>query len=132
MQAVVMAGGAGTRLRPLTTATPKALLPIVGEPMLARVVHLLADHGVDRVVVTLQHQASIVLKYFSSDRPLEVDLRFLTEPRPLGTAGVMSAARLPVADPVGFAASATFAMNGWIAPPWARSGRGRARCQRTW
>jgi mannose-1-phosphate guanylyltransferase/phosphomannomutase len=87
MQAVVMAGGAGTRLRPLTTATPKALLPIVGEPMLARVVHLLADHGVERVVVTLQHQASIVLKYFSSDRVLDVDLRFLTEPRPLGTAG---------------------------------------------
>ena len=82
-----MAGGAGTRLRPLTTATPKALLPIVGEPMLARVVHLLAEHGVDRAVVTLQHQASIVLKYFSSDRVLDIDLRFLTEPRPLGTAG---------------------------------------------
>jgi mannose-1-phosphate guanylyltransferase/phosphomannomutase len=87
MQAVVMAGGAGTRLRPLTTAVPKALLPIVGEPMLARVVHLLADHGVERCVVTLQHQASVVLKYFSTDRVVDIDLRFLTEPRPLGTAG---------------------------------------------
>ena len=64
MQAVVMAGGAGTRLRPLTTAVPKALLPIVGEPMLARVIRLLSEHGVDRCVVTLQHQASVVLKYF--------------------------------------------------------------------
>lgn len=82
-----MAGGVGTRLRPLTTAVPKALLPIVGEPMLARVVHLLADHGVDRCVVTLQHQASVVLKYFSTDRVVDIDLRFLTEPRPLGTAG---------------------------------------------
>jgi mannose-1-phosphate guanylyltransferase/phosphomannomutase len=82
-----MAGGSGTRLRPLTTAVPKALLPIVGEPMLARVVHLLGQHGVTRCVVTLQHQASIVLKYFSADRVDDVSLRFLTEPRPLGTAG---------------------------------------------
>jgi mannose-1-phosphate guanylyltransferase/phosphomannomutase len=87
MQAVVMAGGAGTRLRPLTTAVPKALLPIVGEPMLARVIRLLAEHGIDKCVVTLQHQASVVLKYFSPDRVEGVSLRFLTEPRPLGTAG---------------------------------------------
>lgn len=93
MQAVVMAGGAGTRLRPLTTAVPKALLPIVGEPMLARVVRLLGQHGVDRCVVTLQHQASVVLKYFSADRIEGVGLRFLTEPRPLGTAGSVRYAR---------------------------------------
>ena len=88
-----MAGGAGTRLRPLTTAVPKALLPIVGEPMLARVVRLLSHHGVDRCVVTLQHQASVVLKYFSADRIEGVGLRFLTEPRPLGTAGSVRYAR---------------------------------------
>ena len=88
-----MAGGAGTRLRPLTTAVPKALLPIVGEPMLARVVRLLSHHGVDRCVVTLQHQASVVLKYFSADRVDGVGLRFLTEPRPLGTAGSVRYAR---------------------------------------
>lgn len=82
-----MAGGAGTRLRPLTTAVPKALLPIVGEPMLARVIRLLSENGVDRCVVTLQHQASVVLKYFASDRLEGIDVRFLTEPRPLGTAG---------------------------------------------
>lgn len=82
-----MAGGAGTRLRPLTTAVPKALLPIVGEPMLARVIRLLDRHGVRRCVVTLQHQASVVLKYFSADHIENVQLRFLTEPRPLGTAG---------------------------------------------
>ena len=87
MQAVVMAGGAGTRLRPLTTAVPKALLPIVGEPMLARVLRLLSAHDVDRCVVTLQHQASVILKYFSADHLENVKLRFLTEPRPLGTAG---------------------------------------------
>lgn len=82
-----MAGGAGTRLRPLTTAVPKALLPIVGEPMLARVIRLLSQHGVDRCVITLQHQASVILKYFGADRVEGVGLRFLTEPRPLGTAG---------------------------------------------
>lgn len=85
MQAVVTAGGAGTRLRPLTTAVPKALLPVVGEPMLSRVVRHLASHGATRCVITLQHQASVVLKYFSA--VADLDLRFLTEPRPLGTAG---------------------------------------------
>lgn len=93
-----MAGGAGTRLRPLTTAVPKALLPIVGEPMLARVVRLLGEHGVDRCVVTLQHQASVVLKYFSADRVEGIGIRFLTEPRPLGTAGSVRYARAWLED----------------------------------
>ncbi len=93
-----MAGGAGTRLRPLTTAVPKALLPIVGEPMLARVIHLLGRHKVDRCVVTLQHQASVVLKYFSVDHLDDVALRFLTEPRPLGTAGSVRYAQSWLAD----------------------------------
>ncbi len=87
MQAVVMAGGAGTRLRPLTTAVPKALLPIIDQPMLAWVLRLLTQHGTDRCVVTLQHQASVVLKYFSSELAESMNLRFVTEPSPLGTAG---------------------------------------------
>lgn len=82
-----MAGGAGTRLRPLTTAVPKALLPIVGDPMLTWVIRLLEEYGFDRIIVTLQHQASVVLKYFGSDVAEHVHLRFITEPRPLGTAG---------------------------------------------
>lgn len=87
MQAVVMAGGAGTRLRPLTTAVPKALLPIIDQPMLSWVLRLLELHGTDRCVVTLQHQASVVLKYFSSDVSERLSVRFVTEPKPLGTAG---------------------------------------------
>lgn len=82
-----MAGGAGTRLRPLTTSVPKALLPIVGRPMLGRVIDLLSRHGVERCIVTLQHQASVILKYFNDESGEAIDLRFLTEPRPLGTAG---------------------------------------------
>ncbi len=87
MQAVVMAGGAGTRLRPLTTSTPKALLPIVGSSMLTRVISHLAECGATNCVITLQHQATTVLKYFTADVQDGVSLRFLTEPRPLGTAG---------------------------------------------
>lgn len=87
MQAVVMAGGAGTRLRPLTTAVPKALLPIIDQPMLTWVLRLLEQHGTDRCIVTLQHQASVVLKYFSTDVAERMNLRFVTEPKPLGTAG---------------------------------------------
>ena len=53
MKAVVMAGGEGTRLRPLTSNQPKPMVPIVGKPCMEHIVELLRDHGFDEVVVTL-------------------------------------------------------------------------------
>lgn len=87
MQAVVMAGGLGTRLRPLTTSLPKPLLPVVGRPMLEHMLHLLRDHGVTDVVITVQYLATMVRSYVGDGRELGIRVRYATEHHPLGTAG---------------------------------------------
>ena len=60
MRAVVMAGGEGTRLRPLTTSMPKPLLPVVDQPIMGHVLRLLRRHGLTDTVVTVQYLASLV------------------------------------------------------------------------
>jgi mannose-1-phosphate guanylyltransferase / phosphomannomutase len=87
MKAVVMAGGQGTRLRPLTSNQPKPMLPIVGEPMMQHVLSLLRRHGFTDVVVTVQFLASIIRNYFGDGSDLGLSLTYATEEKPLGTAG---------------------------------------------
>ncbi|HEX5948326.1 MAG TPA: sugar phosphate nucleotidyltransferase, partial [Actinomycetota bacterium] len=64
MKGVVMAGGQGTRLRPLTSNQPKPMLPIIGRPMMEHVLVLLREHGLTEVVATVQFLASVVRHYF--------------------------------------------------------------------
>ena len=64
MKAVVMAGGEGTRLRPMTASLPKPLLPIVNKPIMEHVLRLLHRHGFTDTVVTVQFLASLVRNYF--------------------------------------------------------------------
>ena len=64
MKAVVMAGGEGTRLRPMTSSMPKPLLPVVNRPIMEHVLHLLKRHGLTDVVVTVQFLASLVRNHF--------------------------------------------------------------------
>src|SRR5919108_6486639 len=87
MNAVVMAGGQGTRLRPLTSNQPKPMLPLVGQPMMQHVLRLARSHGLTDVVATVQFLASIIRNYFGDGRDLGVNLRYVTEQEPLGTAG---------------------------------------------
>ncbi|HEX6887809.1 MAG TPA: sugar phosphate nucleotidyltransferase [Candidatus Nanopelagicales bacterium] len=87
MRAVVMAGGEGTRLRPLTTNVPKPLLPVVGEPIMAHLLRLLHRHGIAEAVVTVQYLAGSVRTYFGDGAEYGVALRYATESVPLGTAG---------------------------------------------
>ena len=60
MKAVVMAGGEGSRLRPLTVSRPKPMVPIVGRPVMEHILNLLKRHGITDVVVTVQYMASQV------------------------------------------------------------------------
>lgn len=85
--AVVMAGGEGTRLRPLTTSLPKPLLPVLNRPMLEHVLRLLRRHGVTDAVITVQFLASLVRAYTGDGSELGMTLRYATEETPLGTAG---------------------------------------------
>jgi mannose-1-phosphate guanylyltransferase/phosphomannomutase len=87
VKAVVMAGGEGTRLRPMTVSMPKPLLPIVNKPIMEHVLRLLARHGFDETVVTVQFLASLVRNYFGDGEDLGMRLHYATEETPLGTAG---------------------------------------------
>ena len=82
-----MAGGEGSRLRPMTANLPKPLLPVANRPVMEHVIRLLRRHGVTDTVVTLQFLASLVRNYFGDGEELGVALQYATEQRPLGTAG---------------------------------------------
>ncbi len=93
MKAVIMAGGEGTRLRPLTSRQPKPMIPIVNRPMMEHVVHLLKQHGFEDIVVTVAFLANAIRAYFGDGSELGVNLSYATEDTPLGTAGsVLNAA----------------------------------------
>ncbi|MGQ0624946.1 MAG: sugar phosphate nucleotidyltransferase [Sporichthyaceae bacterium] len=87
MKAVVMAGGEGTRLRPITSTMPKPLLPVVGRPVMEHVLRLLRRHGHTEVVVTTAFLASLVRNYFADGEELGMSISYATEDIPLGTAG---------------------------------------------
>src|SRR3954463_15836187 len=87
MRAVVMAGGEGTRLRPMTANQPKPLLPVVNRPIMEHVLRLLKRHGFNETVVTVQFLAALVRNYFGDGEELDMDLHYATEETPLGTAG---------------------------------------------
>jgi len=98
MKAVVMAGGEGSRLRPMTANLPKPLLPVANRPVMEHVLRLLRRHGVTDTVVTLQFLASLVRNYFGDGDELGMSLQYATEQRPLGTAGSVKNAEPVVRD----------------------------------
>ena len=87
MKAVVMAGGEGTRLRPMTANQPKPLLPVVNRPIMEHVLLLLKRHGFEETVVTVQFLAALVRNYFGDGEDVGMSLQYATEETPLGTAG---------------------------------------------
>ena len=88
MQALILAGGEGTRLRPLTYTVAKPVLPLVGRPHIAYVIDWLARHGVDDVIVSCGHLAD-GMKSALQDLELGVQIRFAEEPDARGTAGAI-------------------------------------------
>ena len=89
MDAVVLVGGEGTRLRPLTYEIPKQMLPVVERPMIVHVVEWLASHGVDRAVLSLGYRADAFIEAFPSEEIAGVALEYVIEPEPLDTAGAI-------------------------------------------
>jgi mannose-1-phosphate guanylyltransferase / phosphomannomutase len=82
-----MAGGEGTRLRPMTANQPKPMLPVVNKPIMEHVLRLLKQHGFAETVVTVQFLASLVRNYFGDGEDVGMSLTYATEETPLGTAG---------------------------------------------
>src|SRR6202161_4792940 len=93
MKAVIMAGGEGTRLRPLTSNQPKPMLPMANIPMMEHVVNLLRQHGFEDIVITVAFLANAIRTYFGDGSEFGVRISYATEERPLGTAGSVGNAR---------------------------------------
>ena len=87
MKAVVMAGGEGTRLRPLTSNQPKPMVPIVGKPCMEHIIELLRGHGFEDVVITLAFLPQAIRSHFGDGESLGLNIEYSVEELPLGTAG---------------------------------------------
>lgn len=87
MKAVVMAGGAGSRLRPLTIQRPKPMIPIVNKPVMGHILDLLKKHGITEIVITVQYLADFIQDFFGDGSSLGLKIHYSVEETPLGTAG---------------------------------------------
>lgn len=99
MEAILLVGGQGTRLRPLTMSTPKPMLPVAGYPCTSHQIALAANAGIDRIVLGTSYRAEVFEEYFSA-QDLKVDIRYAVEDQPLGTGGaIRNAAELLTCGP---------------------------------
>jgi mannose-1-phosphate guanylyltransferase len=89
LQALILAGGEGTRLRPLTSTLPKPVIPLVGRPFIAYMIEWLGSHGVDDVILSCGFMADAVRSVLGEGSGYGVRLRYLDEPEPLGTGGAL-------------------------------------------
>jgi mannose-1-phosphate guanylyltransferase len=89
VQALILAGGEGTRLRPLTTTIPKPVVPLAGQPFVSFMIEWLRGHGVDDVILACGFMADGVRGVLGDGSSLGVRLRYVEEPEPLGTGGAL-------------------------------------------
>lgn len=90
VRALVMAGGYGTRLGPLTAERPKSMLPIGDRPLLEHIVRQLKQAGIRRVNLATHYRAEVIERHFRDGKDFDVDIEYVNEDRPLGTAGALS------------------------------------------
>ncbi len=95
VQAVVMAGGLGTRLRPLTEDTPKPMLTVGDRPLLEIIIEQLRDAGIKNVNIATHHKADKIPSHFGDGRQFGIEVGYVTEDRPLGTAGALGLMEQP-------------------------------------
>ena len=100
MKAIVMAGGEGTRLRPLTSNQPKPMVPIVGKPCMEHILELLKAHGLEDVIVTVAFLPQAIRSYFGDGESLGLNISYSVEETPLGTAGSVRLATRRLDEPV--------------------------------
>lgn len=98
MQALILAGGEGSRLRPLTLNIPKPIVPIANEPFLLRQIQSIKDAGITDITLALNYQPSAIENLLGDGTGCGVNLRYLTEPSPLGTAGAYKYAEAAIGE----------------------------------
>jgi NDP-sugar pyrophosphorylase family protein len=88
-EVLVMAGGEGRRLGALTSHTPKPMLPVAGRPLLQHILERLRDQGVEHVYLSVRHLSHVICEHFGNGRWLGIDIDYVVEDQPLGTAGAV-------------------------------------------
>lgn len=97
---VIMAGGLGTRLRPLTTEVPKPMLKVGDRPILETILRQFKDYGFSNFLVSVNYKADIIIDYFQDGRHLGVNIQYIREDEPLGTAGALGKVRDKITRPM--------------------------------
>jgi NDP-sugar pyrophosphorylase family protein len=90
MRAIILAGGKGVRLAPLTAVIPKPLVPIRGKPILELVIQQLKDHGFQKITLAVGYLADLIRAYFQDGSKWGIEITYSHEEFPLGTAGPLS------------------------------------------
>lgn len=98
MKVLIMAGGLGTRLRPLTVNYPKPMVPVVNKPMMAHIVELLKKHGFDKMVSVLYYQPEMVKNYFGDGSSFGVTMDYVDAVEDFGTAGSIKNTEKSIAE----------------------------------
>ncbi len=97
--AIILAGGLGTRLRPLTNTIPKPLVPILGKPLLHHIITNLKKHNVKNIILSIGYKADIIQNYFGDGSQLGVNISYCVENEPLGTGGAIKEAAKNLTEP---------------------------------
>ena len=92
MKAVLMAGGFGTRIQPLTINLPKPMIPLVNRPIIQHIIELLKRHGIDELILLLYHQPETIKNFFGDGSEFGVRITYVTPLEDFGTAGAVKAA----------------------------------------
>jgi NDP-sugar pyrophosphorylase family protein len=92
MRAIILAGGLGTRLRPLTDKTPKPLLPIKGKPIIEHAINNFKKHGIKDIILSVGFKADKIKEYFGDGSKFGVNISYCVEDEPLGTGGAIKKA----------------------------------------
>src|SRR3989338_5569499 len=96
---IIVAGGLGTRLRPLTENTTKPLLPIRGKPIIEHVIRNLKKHGITNIIISIGYKAEQVQEYFGDGSSLGISISYILETEPLGTGGAVRLASQNLTKP---------------------------------
>jgi mannose-1-phosphate guanylyltransferase / phosphomannomutase len=92
MKAVIMAGGFGTRIQPLTSSAPKPMIPLANRPIMLHIVELLKKHGITDLVMLLYHQPDVIKNFFRDGTDFGVSIEYVTPLQDMGTAGAVKCA----------------------------------------
>ena len=98
--AVIMAGGKGIRLRPLTNYCPKPMVKIAGKPILERIIEQLNDHGISRFYISINYLAKMIEDYFGDGSRFDCEIKYLKEKKYLHTGGSLSLIPEKVRNPL--------------------------------